>query len=50
MFRTKNNGFYYDDYDDDYEYYNDFYDYYDDLIKYLHHQNFLFFLCVCIKC
>ena len=28
MFRTKNNRFHYDDYDDYYEYYDDFYDYY----------------------
>ena len=30
MFRTKNNRFYYDDYDDYYKYYDDFYGYYDD--------------------
>ena len=30
MFRTKNNRFYYDDYDDYYECYDDFYGYYDD--------------------
>ena len=48
MFRTKNNRFHYDDYDDYYDYYDDFYDYYDDFNKIFALLNFFFVYVKCI--